>query len=560
MKKSKNSKLLYSLYSLFTHLLIPFATIPFGIVFYYFSTATLSENDITLIFGDTSAFSASLITAILTAPVYYLHCLFNRSEMSHKWQLLTHSLFCLLTLSLVFCLFNRPDHTLHSWETHNGSIHPFVLFIIPQIFASHIIHWIWVHSYRKPYYLKLFGPKINNPVLVPQPMTQPNPIDKNPPMSREESARIFDEELETAATQDQSFIDELLKSRSYEFVPPPPSFEGKKVWETIVFKENVDEIACYQTNDQPKIIARNGSRLFHLIDSETGLITRKIEPNFHETWDLENKVFIELSPTSLQLCQSSPLIQQAYWHYRHNHYVHSSFDPYAHYQDETGEMRLRKTVYYRSIANKENTQIAYINKGENKAFIEIYTMPDHSHIQSINTRANGNHDCKFFDNNRKIAVGSDDGIIRIFDIETGELLHKFEGHTDSVFCLDINLGETELISGSADGIWKIWSLMNGDGFGQCIHTSKQLMTKQNKPIPIFHVQFSPDNLFFFIVTDIGRIMIHFRETLTMQTNIYDRYQGNQHSWGEPCLLSLLINSEEKCFYVGYANGKMQKWV
>jgi WD40 repeat protein len=187
-------------------------------------------------------------------------------------------------------------------------------------------------------------------------------------------------------------------------------------------------------------------------------------------------------------------------------------------------------------------------------------MTEHRHIQSIDTGAPGSHDCKFIDNNRQIVVGSDDGVIRIFDIETGTLIHKLIGHTDSVLCLDINSTENELISGSADGIWKLWSLERGDVFGQCTNTSEQLLTKLNKPIHIYHTQFSPDGLFIFVVTDIGRIQIFHRESLRLQNNLYDKYQRHMQSPGEPTVLSLLVNSEEKCFYVGYANGKMQKWV
>jgi WD40 repeat protein len=237
----------------------------------------------------------------------------------------------------------------------------------------------------------------------------------------------------------------------------------------------VDEIAWHTTSEKTTLLARNGSQWFYLIDPETGKVTEKFEPNFHETWDNDNKVFIELSDSSLKLCQSNPIIQQAYWHYVHNKHVHSIFDPFAHYEDENGNTRLRKTAYFRSIKSRDQSLIAYINKGEKYAYVKIYSMADHRHIQTINTGVPGNHDCKFFDGNQKMIVGSDDGIIRIFDITTGELVCKLKGHTDSVFCLDINSTETELISGSADGVWKLWSMKPGDDFGLCIHTSEQLL-------------------------------------------------------------------------------------
>jgi hypothetical protein len=61
------------------------------------------------------------------------------------------------------------------------------------------------------------------------------------------------------------------------------------------------------------------------------------------------------------------------------------------------------------------------------------------------------------------------------------------------------------------------------------------------------------------VTDIGKIRIYQREDIVLQNTLYDKYQRESVSTNEPSVLSLLIDSDEMCFYVGYANGKMQKW-
>jgi hypothetical protein len=150
----------YNLYKLITHLFIPFATIPVGILFYYFSTATLPDKDIQLIFHGTSVTWPAIATAIITAPAYYIHCIFNRSEMSRKWQLITHIIFCLLTMGFVVYLSHRPEDTYPIWESSNGSLQPFFLFTIPQIVCTHVIHWFWVNDYRKPLFLKIFKQKL----------------------------------------------------------------------------------------------------------------------------------------------------------------------------------------------------------------------------------------------------------------------------------------------------------------------------------------------------------------------------------------------------------------
>jgi hypothetical protein len=577
MQPSKFPRFRYSLFKLITHLLIPFATIPVGILFYYACTATLPDKDIHIIFHDLSSISAPFATAITITPIYYIHCLFNGSDKSIKRQITAHTVSCLLIIIFIYYLGYRTEEQHASSESPNGGLNPFFLFTIPQIFCTHLFHFIWVQKYRKPLFERLFTKKSIQPNATeiqptpPTPASPPPPPEKTepaPPMTRQESQRIFNEQLEKGALEAENSIIPFANSPltldlknwlNSEKITFPPSFLGKKVWESVVFKQNIDEIGWHSANGQTCLIARFASHTFHFVDKETGAVIEKIEPNFNETWDNEKKAFIELSEESIKLCKSNPIFQQAYWHFINNKYVNSSFDPFAHYQDQNGATRLRKTVYFKSIASKDRSFIAYINKGEQRAFIEIYSMADHRHIQSINTEVPGNHDCEFINDNSQIVVGSDDGIIRIFEIDGGQLIHRFEGHTDSVFSINTNPSETELISGSADGVWKIWSLIPGDGFGECIHSSEQLKTKQNAPIAIYHTQFSPDGIFIFVITDIGRIMIFLRETLRLQTNLYDKYQNFMQSSKEPNILSLLIDSEEKCFYVGYANGKMQKW-
>jgi hypothetical protein len=139
MQRSPYPPFRYFIFRLVSHLLIPFATIPVGILFYYFSTATLPDKDIQLIFHGTSATWPAIATAILIAPPYYIHCIFNRSEMSRKWQLITHAIFGLFTMVGVVYLTYRPADTSHSWESINGSLQPSFLFTIPQIVCTHVI-------------------------------------------------------------------------------------------------------------------------------------------------------------------------------------------------------------------------------------------------------------------------------------------------------------------------------------------------------------------------------------------------------------------------------------
>jgi len=344
-----------------------------------------------------------------------------------------------------------------------------------------------------------------------------------------------------------------------ELPPMLPSFDGIKVWETVVFEQYADDMDWYNDGDVKSIIVCNSNRKFAILDTATGLVKFITIPNFHQIWNDDTKEFSDPLKENEGLIKPNPIVLKSYWHCLQNGLINSIFDPSAKYTDYRGNFRLRKTVYFSSVKSKDNVLIAYLNKGENKSLIEIHSMDDHSQIQIIETNANGNHSCAFIKNNSQIIVGSDDGMIRIFDTISGELLYQLEGHDDSVLCMDVIYDESQLISASADGIWKTWDLTSGDDFGKCMHTSDLLFKKYDRNIPIHRVKYSPDGLFIFITTDIGRLMIFHREALVMQTNIYDRYQTRRPNSDGPALISLLIDSEEKCFYVGYANGRVQKW-
>ena len=139
-----------------THLLIPFATIPVGILFFYFSTATLPGKDNYIIFRGSSDFEPAITTSILIAPIYYVHCFFNRSYLSKKWQFGIQHVFILVTIAWMFYLFYRTESHFGTWTEDSGKLDPFFLFTIPQIIATHVFHWLWVNKYRKELFSRWF--------------------------------------------------------------------------------------------------------------------------------------------------------------------------------------------------------------------------------------------------------------------------------------------------------------------------------------------------------------------------------------------------------------------
>jgi glucose repression regulatory protein TUP1 len=57
-----------------------------------------------------------------------------------------------------------------------------------------------------------------------------------------------------------------------------------------------------------------------------------------------------------------------------------------------------------------------------------------------------------------VATGSLDKMVRIWDLRTGRLLERFEGHQDSVYSVAFSPDGRSVVSGSLDRTLKIWDL------------------------------------------------------------------------------------------------------
>lgn len=68
--------------------------------------------------------------------------------------------------------------------------------------------------------------------------------------------------------------------------------------------------------------------------------------------------------------------------------------------------------------------------------------------------------------NALIATGCLDNVIRLWDSETGQLVHTLQGHQDSVYALSFSPDGRNLVSGSLDKNLKIWNVVNT----QCVST------------------------------------------------------------------------------------------
>ena len=61
-----------------------------------------------------------------------------------------------------------------------------------------------------------------------------------------------------------------------------------------------------------------------------------------------------------------------------------------------------------------------------------------------------------------IISGSNDGVIKIWDIDSGKELKRLRGHTDRVWSVVISKDDKNIISGSRDKSIKIWNKFTGE--------------------------------------------------------------------------------------------------
>jgi WD40 repeat protein len=86
---------------------------------------------------------------------------------------------------------------------------------------------------------------------------------------------------------------------------------------------------------------------------------------------------------------------------------------------------------------------------------------------TLKGHTDGVSDCRFFPRTSTRAASavvsaSDDGTLKVWDIDAGSLDRTLEGHTGDVNCVDISPDGTTILSGSVDDSAKLWNVTTGE--------------------------------------------------------------------------------------------------
>ncbi len=115
-----------------------------------------------------------------------------------------------------------------------------------------------------------------------------------------------------------------------------------------------------------------------------------------------------------------------------------------------------ETVALLAIRAAQGGYSPFLDTVLNKALDRLYTA------DALQANDASVENALFHPNGEWIVTGSDDGIARFWDGNTGEILREFAGHTNVLWDTTLNADGTWLATASADGTAKVWDSTTGE--------------------------------------------------------------------------------------------------
>jgi len=153
--------------------------------------------------------------------------------------------------------------------------------------------------------------------------------------------------------------------------------------------------------------------------------------------------------------------------------------------------------------------------------VELWNGSTRERIGELATSA-GFFDLTFSPDGRWVIVACLDGVVRIFDLKTGEIIRNLVGHTSSLRTAVISPDGSVLVSSANDGTIRQWNARTGEPIAVTQMVSGDMLTG---------VAFAPDGKRFYGVSERGALVVYSTGT----TNLLNASTGTGGGWNSVAL-------------------------
>lgn len=180
-------------------------------------------------------------------------------------------------------------------------------------------------------------------------------------------------------------------------------------------------------------------------------------------------------------------------------------------------------------------------------FVRRYRLEDGKLLQSWRAHADAIYGFDCSADEKQLATGSGDKLIRIWNLESGKETAQLEGHAAQVLAVAFNSNATQIASCGADHDLRIWD----------VQTRQKIATLGKHTASITALQWPQDGKVVYAASDAGMLLTY--SNLKPHTGMESSSSGEERKLvnAGDAVLSLAITPEAKYLVAGTHSGKVQ---